>query len=91
MLIFDNKPSNASDNKLRIGSPTGTLVGVLTVDDEDKAQTHSFVLVGGSKYVQVSVDGQVKVLDTRGLLEGQIIEISVKATDNGSPSLSVSI
>ncbi|KAL4238399.1 hypothetical protein ACF0H5_003108 [Mactra antiquata] len=75
-------------NKFKLGSPIGTVIGSLSVHDDDIGQSHSFKLLGTSEYIEVSVGGQITVLDSGNLVEGQIFEVMIKATDSGSPPLS---
>jgi hypothetical protein len=79
-----------ADNRIPIKAPKETLIGTLYADDEDINQSHAFEVLEESQYVDVSSSGLVTVKDVQNLNEGEIISISVKAMDNGSPPLSVS-
>lgn len=81
---------SVADNMILIGSRGETVIGFLYSEDEDKDQTHSFELLENSPYVKISKSGQVTVVDSQNLNEGQILDLSIRSTDDGIPQLSVS-
>ncbi|XP_067682653.1 protocadherin Fat 4-like [Haliotis asinina] len=73
-----------SDNKVEELATAGTEVGILTVDDEDFGQTHTFSLIEDAEglFKISSAKSVVKATDDR-LNNKKTYKIVVHATDNG--------
>jgi hypothetical protein len=74
------------------GSPAGTVVGAVVASDEDAAQTISYSILANNANVFAinSTTGVITVLrpDELDYEAGTSFELTVQATDNGSPPLS---
>ncbi|XP_065840080.1 protocadherin Fat 4-like isoform X2 [Oscarella lobularis] len=70
----------------------GALVGRLTTLDEDSSQTHTYVLENGAGGRFIRVGSDIRVSSSANLDYETVSQytISVKTSDNGSPSMSTS-
>ena len=70
----------------------GALVGRLTTLDEDSSQTHTYVLENGAGGRFIRVGSDIRVSSSANLDYETALQytISVKTSDNGSPSMSTS-
>lgn len=77
-------------HKVQGHAPKGTVIGRLTVMDEDADQSHVFSLVSGGKgQFLVNNDGQVTKATDQYLESGRVYDIYVEAVDDGHPQLKV--
>eukprot|EP00050_Salpingoeca_kvevrii_P022311 m.124425 g.124425 ORF g.124425 m.124425 type:complete len:2539 (-) comp9672_c1_seq2:155-7771(-) len=78
-----------SSSKVTENSPQGTLVGLLSAVDQDKDDTHSYSLLSHQNLFQIN---QVNRLErSAGAINYEAaanLDLVVRATDNGNPSLS---
>ncbi|KAJ8308292.1 hypothetical protein KUTeg_013166 [Tegillarca granosa] len=71
-------------------APKGTEIGKLTVDDQDRSQTHTFTLEkDGNGLFEVTSDGAVRTATDQRLDVTIVYEITVRATDSGTPQKQV--
>ena len=77
-------------HKVQSHAVTNTVIGQLSVMDEDINQSHTFSLVsGGEGHFLVSSTGQVTKATAQSLESGRVYDIVVDAIDNGQPQLKV--
>lgn len=90
--------SNANDapfeisldnNSLREKQPSGTIVGRLSVRDEDTSDEHTYTVSDPGNFFRIE-DGTLLVNNNILFENNPSITITVEATDNGSPNKSVS-
>ena len=77
-------------HKVQSHAVTDTVIGQLSVMDEDINQSHTFSLVsGGEGHFLVSSTGQVTKATAQSLESGRVYDILVDAIDDGQPQLKV--
>lgn len=77
-------------HKIQSDAVKGTLIGQLSVMDEDADQSNTFSLVsGGDGQFLVSNEGQVSKSTDQPLESGNVYNIVVQAVDSGQPQLKV--
>lgn len=87
--LFINN-SFITGHKIQSDAVKGTLIGQLSVMDEDADQSHTFSLVsGGDGKFLVSNEGQVTKSTDQPLESGNVYDIVVQAVDSGQPQLKV--
>lgn len=87
--LFINN-SFITGHKIQSDAVKGTLIGQLSVMDEDADQSHTFSLVsGGDGKFLVSNEGQVTKSTDQLLESGNVYDIVVQAVDSGQPQLKV--
>ncbi len=67
------------------GSPTGTLVGLMTPDDPDVGDTHTYTIIGGTDRDAFAVDGDrlETTADLATYNAGDVLSVRVRVTDAG--------
>ncbi len=76
-----------SNDMIEEGQAAGTAVGVLTVEDDDVGETHTFALLGADASSFQLADNELQSSVEFDFSEKEIYEITVLATDDGGLSL----
>ena len=85
--VINNKTASVSDDVA-----TGTLVTTIAATDPDVGQALIFEIISGNTNSAFSIDntGKIKVSNLNSLKSNNSFNLSVRVSDNGSPSLSSS-
>ena len=98
-LTDENDPPinlQLDDNLVKENSPTGTLIGSFSVQDQDLYQTHTYKILNEDPLLPQGTlftieDGDLRLARSPDFEQEEFVLISVQATDNGTIPKTVGI